>query len=124
MDQPIVGSDAENKLIAILKILTRLEANGYYPLDKAIIELDPFIPDNSTLIVITLDQDEQVLRSIESLIYNHNLSLIDVLLTASSFDQSLPAAKPYSPQVKNQSVAVYQIKSGQNLETAFSEKLA
>ena len=122
-DRPVITlRDREpSHLFIILETLARLEANGYYPLDKAMMELNPFIPPNSTLIVITLDRDMQILQSIESFIYTQNASLIDVILMASSFDKTIPSSPLYCPQVKSHNLKIYHIKCKDNLEAIFGE---
>ncbi|MGD9014910.1 MAG: DUF58 domain-containing protein [Candidatus Omnitrophota bacterium] len=121
-DKPVItlqGHESSHFFI-ILETLAKLEANGYYSLDKALMQLNPFIPPNSTLIVIALDRDQQILQSIESFIYTLNVSLIDVLLMTSSFAQGIPISPLYSPQVKSQDIKVYHIKCKENLEISFS----
>jgi len=120
-DKPVItlqGRDPSHFFI-ILETLAQIEANGYYPLDKALMELNHFIPPNSTLIVIALDRDQEILKSIESFIYTQNVSLIDVLLMTSSFDKNIPESSLYLPRVKSQDIKIYHIKCKENLEASF-----
>ncbi|MFC1658273.1 DUF58 domain-containing protein [Candidatus Omnitrophota bacterium] len=121
-DKPVItppGSDLSHFFI-ILETLTKLEANGYCPLDRALLDLNTFIEPNSTLIILALDTNQPMLRTIESFVYTLNLSLIYVLLKAFSFDKNIPIAPLYFPRVKSQDIKVHHLECKQNLQESFS----
>ncbi|MBU0549577.1 MAG: DUF58 domain-containing protein [Candidatus Omnitrophica bacterium] len=104
----------------ILEVLAQVQADGYYPLDKALLELNPLIPPNSTLIVLALDKDHLMLKSIERFIYAKNASVVYMLMDSASFDKNAAPCAMYFPQVRRQDIKVYYIKREDNLEAKFS----
>jgi uncharacterized protein (DUF58 family) len=125
-DKPVITLPARDPshFFSILDTLAPLEANGYYPLDEALLELNPLIPPNSTLIVIALDTNQEILQSIEHFIYSKNVSIIYVLLISSTFNKDLPAAPIYFPQARGQDIRMYHIRCGESLQASFSSEIA
>lgn len=121
-DKPVItaGDRDPAHFFTILEVLARVEAYGYYPMEKAVMALNELITPNSTLIAIALDRDHQALKSMEYLIHKKNISIIYILLNAASFSQEIPESLPYFPQARVQNTKVFYIKRGENLQISLS----
>ena len=125
-DKPMMspfGRDSSH-FFTILELLTKAESNSYHSLSQVLTLLNAFIPPNSTLAIIRLDSDTEAAKTAENLIYTKQLSIIEVLLIANTFDKKISEYPTYNIQISTADVKTYQIYCGKSLAASFSQAQA
>jgi uncharacterized protein (DUF58 family) len=123
-DKPLItslGKDPSH-FSNILELLAQAEDNSPLNLSEALSRLHYFIPQNSTIAVIRLDRDTEAARAVEQLIYTKSVSVFDIQLVSSSFDEALPPYHLYFMQASGSEVISYPVRCHDDLEYQFIGK--
>ncbi len=119
--KPLISAAGKDysHLFTVLEHLAQAEANGHLTLSETMDKLNYLIPAVATMLVIRLDNDADTAKTLEKFIYTKGVSLVDVQLVSSSFNNSLPRQAPNFMEVKGSDVVTYVINQGDNLELKF-----